>query len=727
MEKITLRVIEAKPRDVGRGIARIDSKIMEKMNFSIGEAIAIEGAKRAVAKLWPGYPEDEGKDVIRLDGNLRRNAGIGLDDRVAVYKVDAKPAQNVTLAPTQPLRFFPGIEEYLIQLLTDRIVTKGNVIELQIMSTKIELVVTATQPSDVVMINMNTQIRLSSEPAKEEAIVERITYEDIGGLREEIRKIREMVELPMKHPELFRRLGIEPPKGVLLYGAPGTGKTLLAKAVANETNANFFSISGPEIMSKFYGESEQNLRNIFKQAEENAPSIIFIDEIDSIAPKRDEVQGEVERRVVAQLLSLMDGLKSRGKVVVIGATNRQNSIDPALRRPGRFDREIEIGIPDKNGRLEILQIHTRGMPLAEDVKLDELAQITHGFTGADLAALCKEAAMRALRRVLPEMDLNAPEIPAEVINKLIVTKRDFLDALTEMEPSALREVFVEVPNVHWDDIGGLKDIKQELIESIEWPLKYPDLFEYAGTRPPKGILLYGAPGTGKTMLTKAIATESNANFISVKGPEMMSKWVGESEKAVREIFRKARQAAPCIVFLDELDSIAPKRGSGSDSNVTERVVGQLLTELDGISALNNVIVIGATNRPDIIDTALLRAGRFDRIIEISMPDAEARKEIFQIYLRKKPLAEDVDIESLVKITENFTGADIEELCRKASMLAIREFISKGYGKENLNLLKIEKKHFEEALGMSKAIPKEDLERYRTVSKEFNKRIGIETI
>jgi len=725
MEKITLRVIEAKPRDVGRGIARIDSKIMERMNFSIGEAIAVEGTKRAVAKLWPGYPEDEGRDVIRLDGNLRRNAGVGLDDRVTVYKVDAKPAQNVTLAPTQPLRFFPGIEEYLIQLLTDRIVTRGNVIELQIMSTKIELVVTATQPGDVVMINMNTQIRLSSEVAKEEAVVERITYEDIGGLREEIRKIREMVELPMKHPELFRRLGIEPPKGVLLYGPPGTGKTLLAKAVANETNANFFSISGPEIMSKFYGESEQNLRNIFKQAEESAPSIIFIDEIDSIAPKRDEVQGEVERRVVAQLLSLMDGLKSRGKVVVIGATNRQNSIDPALRRPGRFDREIEIGIPDKNGRLEIVQIHTRGMPLAEDVKLDELAQITHGFTGADLAALCKEAAMRALRRVLPEMDLNAPEIPAEVINKLIVTKRDFLDALTEMEPSALREVFVEVPNVHWDDIGGLKDIRQELIESIEWPLKYPDLFEYADTRPPKGILLYGAPGTGKTMLAKAIATESDANFISIKGPEIMSKWVGESEKAVREIFRKARQAAPCIIFLDELDSIAPKRGSGSDSNVTERVVGQLLTELDGISALNNVIVIGATNRPDIIDTALLRAGRFDRIIEIPMPDAEARKEIFNIYLRKKPLAEDVDVESLVKITESFTGADIEELCRKASMIAIREFISKGY--EDKALLKIERKHFEEALKMSKAVPKEEMERYNTISKDFNKRIGIETI
>jgi len=727
MEKITLRVIEAKPRDVGRGIARIDSRTMERMGFSIGEAIAIDGTKRAVAKLWPGYAEDEGKDLIRLDGNMRRNAGVGLDDRVTVYKVDAKPAISVALAPTQQLRLFPGAEEYLLQQLTDRIVTRGNVIEFQIMSTKIELVVTATQPGDVVIINMNTQIKLASEPVKEEAAVERITYEDIGGLGEEIRKIREMVELPMKHPELFRRLGIEPPKGVLLYGPPGTGKTMLAKAVANETNANFFSISGPEIMSKFYGESEQNLRNMFQQAEENAPSIVFIDEIDSIAPKRDEVQGEVERRVVAQLLSLMDGLKSRGKVVVIGATNRPNSIDPALRRPGRFDREIEIGIPDKNGRLEILQIHARGMPLSEDIKLEELAQITHGFTGADLASLAKEAAMHALRRVLPEIDLNAPEIPAEVVNKLIVTKKDFLDALTEMEPSALREVFVEVPNVHWDDIGGLKDIKQELVESIEWPLKYPDLFEYADTRPPKGILLYGPPGTGKTMLAKAVATEGEANFISIKGPEIMSKWVGESEKAVREIFRKARQAAPCIVFLDELDSIAPKRGSGTDSNVTERIVGQLLTELDGISSLNNVIVIGATNRPDIIDSALLRAGRFDRIVEIPMPDADARREIFEIYLRKKPLTEDVSADELVKITEGFTGADIEELCRKASMLAIREFISKGYGKSNMDMLRIERRHFEEALTMGKAVPREDLERYKNVSKEFNKRIGVETI
>jgi transitional endoplasmic reticulum ATPase len=727
MEKLTLRVIEAKPRDVGRGIARIDSRMMERMNLSIGEAIAIEGKKRTAAKLWPGSPEDEGKEIIRLDGNTRRNAGVGLDDRVVIYRIDAKPAQTVTFAPTQPLQIFMGAEEYLVQLLTDRIVTRGDVIEIQMMSNRIELVVTAAQPGDTVIINMNTQINLSREPVKEIAPVERITYEDIGGLRDEIRKIREMVELPMKHPELFTRLGIEPPKGVLLYGPPGTGKTLLAKAVANETNANFFSISGPEIMSKFYGESEQNLRNVFKQAEESAPSIIFIDEIDSIAPKRDEVQGEVERRVVAQLLSLMDGLQSRGKVIVIGATNRPNSIDPALRRPGRFDREIEIGIPDKNGRLEILTIHARGMPLEEGMNMEEMAQVTHGFTGADLAALSKEAAMHALRRVLPEMDLNAPQIPAEVINKLIVTRKDFMDALTEMEPSALREVFVEVPNVRWEDVGGLKEVKRELMESIEWPLKYPDLFEYAGARPPKGILLYGPPGAGKTLLAKAVATECETNFISVKGPEIMSKWVGESEKAVREIFRKARQAAPCIVFLDELDSITPRRDSGSDSNVTERIVGQLLTELDGVSALNNVIVIGATNRPDIIDTALLRAGRFDRIVNIPLPDAEARKEIFQIYLKKKPLAKDVRIDEMVKATDGYTGADIEELCRRASMLAIREFIAKGNGKERLASLKVEKKHFDEAMKMSKAVPREDVEKSKAISNEFSRRMGIETI
>ena len=726
MEKITLRVVEAKTRDVSRGIARIDSRIMEKLGFAIGEAIAVEGERRAVAKLWPGYPEDEGREIIRIDGNTRRNAGVGIDDRVAIYKVEAKPARSITLAPTEPLRIVGG-ENYLAQIMVERIVTRGDVVEISIVGRKIDFVVTATQPEDVVIISMNTQIRLSEKPVKEIKPIERVTYEDIGGLREEIRKIREMVELPLKHPELFRRLGVEAPRGVLLYGPPGTGKTLLAKAVANETNANFSSISGPEIMSKFYGESEENLRRMFKDAEENVPSIIFIDEIDSIAPKRDEVQGEVERRVVAQLLSLMDGLKARGKIVVIGATNRQNSLDPALRRPGRFDREIEIGIPDKNGRLEILQIHTRGMPLAEDVKLDEIANVTHGFTGADLSALCKESAMRALRRILPELDLNVPEVPVETMNKLIVTRNDFMEALTEMEPSALREVFAEITNIHWSDIGGLEELKQELRESVEWPLKYTNVFEYAGAKPPKGVLLYGPPGTGKTLLAKAVATEGEINFISVKGPEIMSKWVGESEKAIREVFRKARQAAPCVIFLDELDSIAPRRGSGADSNVTERIVGQILVDLDGISSLKNVLVIGATNRPDLLDPALLRAGRFDRLIYVPPPDLKARREIFNIYLKNKPLADDVNIEKMINLTEGYTGADIEEICREATMLAVREYINKGESTNELEELKIGEKHFVDAVKKAKVVPKEELKRYDGISKEFSRSVGVELI
>ena len=727
MENTTLRVLEAATRDVGAGIARIPSNIMREVGLANGDAIAIEGTKRTVAKVWPGYPEDENRDVIRIDGNIRRNAVVGIDDRVVVYRVEAKPAQSITLAPTQPLRIFGGAEDYLLQTLSDRIVTRGDIIEMQIMSSRIEFVTTAINPGDVVIIKMNTQLKLSREPAKEVEVPERVTYDDIGGLREEIRRIREMVELPLNHPELFRRLGIEAPRGVLLYGPPGTGKTLLAKAVASETNANFSSISGPEIMSKFYGESEQNLRNVFKEAEDNAPSIVFIDEIDSIAPKRDEVQGEVERRVVAQLFTLMDGLKKRGKIVVIGATNRPNSIDPALRRPGRFDREIEIGIPDRNGRIEILQIHARGMPLSDDANLEKLANITHGFTGADLAALSKEAAMRALRRVLPEIDLNTPEIPAEIMNKLIVTMRDFTEALTEMEPSALREVFVEIPNVRWEDVGGLKAIKQELIESVEWPLKYQEFFDHAGTRPPKGMLLYGAPGTGKTLLAKAVATECEANFISIKGPEVMSKWVGESEKAIRELFRKARQAAPCIIFLDEIDSIAAKRGSGSDNNVTERIVSQILVELDGISELKSVIVIAATNRPDMIDPALLRAGRFDRVIYVPLPDLEARKEIFGIFLDKIPVMEGVNIGDLAASMEGTTGADVEELCRKASMRAICEFISQGHTKEDLEKLRVEKKHFDQAMKVSRAVPKGEVDKHEEISKNFSKRMGVDVI
>ena len=721
VEKI-LKVEEAKARDVGRGIARIDPEVAEEMGLTPGDVILIEGKKKTACIYWPGYAEDAGKGIIRIDGSTRKNAGVGIDDKVKVKKIKAKTAEKVVFAPTEELRII-GIEDYLAHVLEGRVITKGDKIELNIMGRKLDLVVTShSPPADAVIIGATTEIKVSEKVAKEELKVPRVTYEDIGGLDEAIKQIREMVELPLKHPELFERLGVEAPKGVLLYGPPGTGKTLLAKAVANETNANFYSLSGPEIMSKYYGESEENLRRIFKEAIENAPSIIFIDEIDSIAPKREEVTGEVERRVVAQLLALMDGLEERGKVVVIGATNRINAIDPALRRPGRFDREIEIGIPDKKGRREILEIHTRGMPLAKDVDLDKLAEMTHGFSGADLEALCKEAAMRALRRILPEIDLEAEKIPAEILEKLEVTEKDFYEAFKSMTPSALREVVIETPNVHWDDIGGLEEAKQKLREAVEWPLKYNDLFSHMDAKPPKGILLYGPPGTGKTLLAKAVATESEANFISVKGPEFLSKWVGESERAVRETFRKARQAAPCVVFFDEIDAIAPARGSLGDTHVTERVISQLLTELDGLEELRDVTVIAATNRPDIIDPALLRPGRFDRLIYIPPPDKKARKEIFKIHTRKKPLAKDVDLDELAERTEGYTGADIAAVCNEAVMAAIREYISKGgkMDKEEIKKLKIEKRHFEEALKNVKPITKEELDRYVEIAKKFER-------
>ncbi|KAA0006591.1 MAG: CDC48 family AAA ATPase [Thermoplasmata archaeon] len=720
MEKI-LKVDEARSRDVGRGIARIDPNVAREMGLVAGDVIIIEGKKKTACIYWPGYPEDAGKENIRIDGTTRRNAGVSIDDKVKVRKAAAKQAERVTLAPTEELRIV-GAEGYLLQLLNGHVVTKGDIIELNIMGRKLNLVVTSFSPaSEAVIIGDSTEIKISEKPAKEETKIPRVTYEDIGGLENEIKMVREMIELPLKHPELFERLGIEAPKGVLLHGPPGTGKTLLAKAVANETNANFYSLSGPEIMSKYYGESEENLRNVFKEAQENAPSIIFIDEIDSIAPKREEVHGEVERRIVAQLLALMDGLEERGKVVVIGATNRINAIDPALRRPGRFDREIEIGIPDKKGRKEILEIHTRGMPLAKDVDLDKIAEMTHGYSGADLAALCKEAAIRALRRILPEIDLEADKIPAEILNKIEVTEKDFYDAFKSMSPSALREVVIESPNVHWDDIGGLEDVKQKLKEAVEWPLKYADIFHKMDAKPPKGILLYGPPGTGKTLLAKAVATESQANFISVKGPEFLSKWVGESERAVRETFRKARQAAPCVVFFDEIDAIAPARGSIGDSHVTERVISQILTELDGLEELRDVTVIAATNRPDIIDPALLRPGRFDRLIYIPPPDKEARKEIFRIHTRKKPLAKDVSIDELAEKTDGYTGADIAAVCNEAVMAAIREYINEGkFDKEKLKNLKIHKRHFEEALKVVKPISKEDLHRYIEIAEKFEK-------
>ena len=697
---ITLKVIEARPTDVGRGIARVDPQVLNDMGWQAGDVVSIQGKKKTAALVWPGYPEDTGHGVVRLDGNTRRNAGVSIDDRVPLKIAQATPAEIVLFAPTVPLRITGG-EEYLKRYMEGRVITRGDIIEISVMGRKIELMATrVTPPKEGTVIGERTRIDLTDKPAKEEKVGPRITYEDIGGLSAEIKKVREMIELPMKHPELFERLGVEAPKGVLLYGPPGTGKTLLAKALASETNAHFETLSGPEIMSKYYGESEEKLRQLFKTAEEQAPSIILIDEIDSIAPKREEVTGEVERRVVAQLLALMDGMETRGKVVVIAATNRPDSIDPALRRPGRFDREIEIGVPNKQERLEILQIHTRGMPLAKDVNQEKFADVTHGFVGADLAALAREAAMRAIRRVLPEIDLEVESIPVETLNKIEVNNEDFLSALREMEPSAMREVLVESPNVHWDEIGGLAEVKQQLIESVEWPLTYARLFEHMDAKPPRGILLFGPPGTGKTMLAKAVATESQANFISIKGPEFLSKWVGESEKAVRETFRKARQAAPSVVFLDEIDSIAPSRGGmSSDSHVTERVISQILTELDGLESLNDVMVIAATNRPDIIDAALLRPGRFDRLIEISLPDEEARKEILKIHTAKKPLAEDVDVEDMAKRTDKFSGADLSAVVNEAVMLAIREYVLSGQCKadEEICEYKVSKKHFEEAL------------------------------
>ncbi len=717
---IALKVAEAKSYDAGRGIGRIDPEVAHDLALQTGDVIGIEGTKRTAAIIWPGYPEDSNTGIIRIDGTVRRNAGVSIDDRVHIRKIQTAPAEKILFAPTQPLKIQGG-EAYLAHNLEGRVVTRGDVVELNIMGRRVDLVVISIKPViDSVIISDSTSIEISEKPAKELPTIPRVSYEDIGGLGDEVRKVREMIELPLRHPEIFERLGVEAPKGVLLHGPPGTGKTLLAKALASETNANFLTLSGPEIMSKFYGESEERLREIFKQAEENAPSIILIDEIDSIAPKREEVTGEVERRVVAQLLAVMDGLKARGKVVVIGATNRPNAIDQALRRPGRFDREIEIGVPDRKARLEILQIHTRGMPLAKDVKLDDLADHSHGFVGADLAALAREAAMSSIRRVLPEIDLDVQSIPAEILNKMNVTAEDFNNALREMTPSALREVFIESPNVHWNEIGGLEDAKQELKEAVEWPMKYPQLFKHLSAKPPKGILLYGAPGTGKTMLAKAVATESDANFISVKGPEFLSKWVGESEKAVRETFRKAKQSAPCIIFFDEIDSITPVRGAGSDSHVTERVISQMLSEMDGLEELHNITIIAATNRPDIIDPALLRPGRLDRLVYVAPPDDKSRHEIFKIHLTDKPLGSDVDLEKLSEDTEGFTGADIASVCNEATMLAIREYVNSGKStdEESIKELKVGYHHFMDAMAKLKPQSKKEMEKYKKISENF---------
>ncbi len=722
----TLRVADAHQRDVGRGIARIDPNMVQELGLTSGDVVQITGKRKTNALSWPAYEEDYGKGIVRIDGYLRNNAGVSIDDKVTIRKIDAKIAERLTLAPTEPLRIVGG-EEYLSQLLEGRVLSRGDYVPLNIMGRKLDLVVTHTSPSaEAVIVTENTEVVVGEQVKEPIRAIPRISYEDIGGMRPVITKVREMIELPLRHPELFEKLGVEAPKGVLLHGPPGTGKTLLARAVASETNANFISISGPEIMSKYYGESEEHLREIFKQAQENAPSIIFIDELDSIAPKREEVTGEVEKRVVSQLLALMDGIRSRGKVVVIGATNRPNALDPALRRPGRFDREIEIGVPDRDGRLEVLQIHTRGMPLAEDVDLKKLADVTHGFVGADLESLAKEAAIRALRRILPEINMEAENIPVDVLNKIIVKMADFQDALKEIDPSAMREVLVEIPDVTWEQIGGLEGVKEELREAVEWPLKYPEIFAQLNANPPKGLLLYGPPGTGKTLLAKAVAHESESNFISVKGPELLNKFVGESEKAVREVFRKARQAAPCIIFFDEIDSVAPVRGGDAgDSHVTERVISQFLTEMDGLEELRNVVIIAATNRPDIIDSALLRPGRFDRLLFVPPPDLEARKQIFKIHTVKTPLAEDVNVEDYAKRTDGYTGADIASVCNTAVMLALREHISKAKNPEDAKKrakgLKVSRRHFDEALVKIKPMSSQELKMYERFSQQFSEK------
>jgi len=724
-----LKVAEAfSQADVGRSIARIDPACMEKLDLLDGDMIEIEGRK-LTATTVASSQSDIGLGIIRIDGYIRKNAGTSLGEEVTVRKAQVKEAQKVVMAPVDQQIRIRGDVKGAFQ---GRVLSKGDIIVTGIRQQQqtamrgslfdeffrdtmsevrpmgeLKLAVVSTKPAGAVKITEMSEVEVQTDPvdiSKLEGIktLVDVTYEDIGGLKEEVKKVREMIEIPLKRPELFERLGISPPKGVLMHGPPGTGKTLLAKAVANESDAHFIAIQGPEIMSKYVGGSEEKLREFFEEAEENAPSIVFIDEIDAIAPKREEVSGETERRVVAQLLTLMDGLKSRGQVVVIGATNRPDALDSALRRGGRFDREIEIGVPDKDGRREVLQIHTRGMPLDEKVDLDEIADTTHGFVGADLEMLCKEAAMRVLRRVLPDIKADE-EIPKETLKKMIIQKSDFKEALKEIQPSALREVLVQVPDIKWDDIGGLENAKQELIEAVEWPLKYPESFEKFGVTPPRGVLIYGPPGTGKTLLAKAVANESKANFIAVKGPELLSKWVGESEKGVREVFRKARQTAPTVIFFDEIDSIASARsGSSTDSGVTQRVVNQLLTEIDGLEELQDVAVIAATNRVDIMDPALLRPGRFDRHVKVDDPDEAARLAIFKVHTKNMPLADDVDLEYLAKNTQKYVGADIEAVCREAVMLTLRD---------DLKAETVKMKYFKKAMKKVKTEEKTDMVQY----------------
>lgn len=711
---IRLKVAAAMPKDQGRGIIRLNSDVRSHLGVRSGDYVLVKGNKETIAVCWPSLREDEVLDMVRMDGLIRSNAGVKLGELVEVSSVTVPDATRVVIAPSQPVRFAQGFENYLKQQILNRPITKGDTILISSIGQGMQFTATAVSPSKYGRVTPDTSVEVLIKPVRPEDLsVPRVTYEDIGGLGKELVKIREMIELPMKSPELFKRLGISPPKGVLLMGPPGTGKTLIAQAVANESGANFKVINGPEIMSKFYGESEQKLRETFEDAEKNAPSIIFIDELDSIAPKRADVTGEVERRVVAQLLALMDGLAGRGQVIVIGATNRPDDIDEALRRPGRFDREIIIGVPDKKGRLEILQIHTRSMPLEEGLDLEKLAAVTHGFVGADLSALAREAAMHALRRVLPHVDPDTGDIPADVLNNLYVTQADFELALTEVSPSALREVLVEKPNVRWDDVGGLTKVKMQLREAVEAPLKYPEVFEGMGIRTPKGVLLFGPPGTGKTLLAKAVATETEANFISVRGPEVFNKYVGESEKAVREVFKKARQVAPCVLFFDEIDAILGARGMRDDTGVSHRIVNQFLAELDGMLSLQNVLVIGATNRADILDPAVLRPGRFDSVLFVPPPDRDARVEILKVHTRNMPLADDVSIEKLADMTDGFSGADIEGLVREAAMAAVRS---------DWKAKPVHMKHFKAALDeIRPSISPDDVKRFMELAEQVKKR------
>ncbi len=715
VKKVELRVEPTLKNDVGYMRARLCTKTREELNVSPGDVVKILGKKNTAAVVWRSPIQDENKDIIRIDGITRKNAQISIGDKVEIQKVSPKPAEKINISPAikdlPQLQFANGIDNFIKKSLLKRPVHKGDTLIIQgiaLMGSQLPFVVSSTKPAGIVQINVDTVIKISKELIQED-IISRVAYEDIGGLKNELARVREIIELPLKHPELFDRLGIKPPKGVLLHGPPGTGKTLIAKAVATETGASFYSIQGPEIMNKYYGQSEENLRNKFQEATEHLPAIIFIDEIDSIAPKRDEVKGEVERRVVAQLLSLMDGLEEKGKLIVIAATNRVDHIDGALRRPGRFDREIEIGVPDRSSRVEILQVHTRNMPLSDDVDLDELSDLTHGFVGADLAALAREGAMKSLRRLLPDMSLDKP-ISADVLQTIIVRMSDFIEARKEIEPSAMREVLVEVPRVQWDEVGGLEGVKQKLRETIEWPLIDPDSFKRMGIKPPRGVLMFGPPGTGKTLLAKAVATETKANFISIKGPEVLSKWVGDSEKAVREIFKKGRQVSPCIIFLDEIDAIAPRRSSGTSDHVSERLVNQLLTSMDGMEKSEGLVVLAATNRPDILDRALLRSGRFDRIVFIGPPNEEERLMILNVHTRNMPLDKDVDLPKLASDLAGYTGADVEGICREAAIISLRE---------DIRSKKVNADHFREALKDARpSVDEHTVEAYKRIMNEW---------